>query len=58
MVSSLREMNMQLMVSVWSKFDEQTEFYKTMEKNGQMLGRWVGGSVCVAMGLILLSSRC
>jgi alpha-D-xyloside xylohydrolase len=38
MVQELNSMNMQLMVSVWSKFDKNTIFFKEMEANGQMLG--------------------
>jgi len=41
MVEELNSLNMQLMVSVWSKFDNTTTFYQTMEANGQMLGRSV-----------------
>jgi len=32
MVTDLHDMNMQLMVSVWSKFDNNTKFYEAMTK--------------------------
>lgn len=37
MVAELSNMNMQLMVSVWSKFDNGTKFFDTMSANGEML---------------------
>lgn len=38
MVSELKSMDIHLMVSVWSKFDKKTSFYKQMEDGGFMLG--------------------
>jgi len=37
MVKELKGMNMQLMVSVWSKFDKGTSMFQTMTDRGQML---------------------
>ena len=37
MVQELDSMNMQLMVSVWSKYDNKTKFFKDMTSKGQML---------------------
>ena len=37
MVQNLTNINVQLMVSVWSKFDTNTEFYKDMGKKGFMI---------------------
>lgn len=37
MVTELKRLNLHLMVSVWSKFDEQTTFFKTMAAHGEML---------------------
>ena len=37
MVQELYSMNMQLMVSVWSKYDNKTKFFKDMTSKGQML---------------------
>ena len=37
MVAELRSINFQLMVSVWSKFDQNTSFFKEMASKGQML---------------------
>ena len=38
MVAELKEINTQLMVSVWSKFDTKTTFYAQMQAEGWLLG--------------------
>lgn len=38
MVKSLHDMGLRFMVSVWSKFDARTTFYKQMREAGWMLG--------------------
>lgn len=38
MVQQLHDMHMHLMVSVWSKFDEKTSFYKEMKERSWTLG--------------------
>eukprot|EP00041_Stephanoeca_diplocostata_P027555 m.760306 g.760306 ORF g.760306 m.760306 type:complete len:310 (-) comp23200_c0_seq5:1278-2207(-) len=37
MVSTLHAADIHLMVSVWSKFDKQTSFYKVLDANGQLI---------------------
>ena len=37
MVQNLTGINVQLMVSVWSKFDTNTEFFKDMQAKGFMI---------------------
>lgn len=39
MTKELHSLNMHLMVSVWSKFDPNTSFYKQMDSSGWLLGK-------------------